>query len=342
MPVVELPAAFSRYRDEIEQELRSVLAEQDSPFYRMLRYQLGWVDDKGQPVRDAGGKRLRPVLCLLACEALGGDRRRALPATAALELVHNFSLIHDDIQDGSPERHHRPSVWYVWGPAQAINAGDAAHALGRLALFRLPDAGANEEQLRRALKLLDDATLRLCEGQYLDMAFQERMDVTVDAYLEMARGKTGALMSCALALGALLAGGDEAQVETAARAGMALGLVYQIHDDVLDLWGSRPGEATGGDILTKKKSLPIVYALEKGTVKQKRELGTLYLKRVLEPADVTRVAAILDEVGACADAQKLAERYFNDAMTHLRSLPLSESGRRELEQVGRFMLERTA
>ncbi|MDP3064908.1 MAG: polyprenyl synthetase family protein [Chloroflexota bacterium] len=342
MPVVELPTAFGRYRDEIEQELRSVLAERDSPFYRMLHYQLGWVDDKGQPVHSAGGKRLRPVLCLLTCEALGADRRKALPATAALELVHNFSLIHDDIQDGSPERHHRPSVWWVWGPAQAINAGDAAHALGRLALFRLPDVGASQEQLRRALRLLDEAALRLCEGQYLDMAFQERMDVTVDAYLEMARGKTGALMSCSLALGALLSGGDEAQVEAAGRAGMALGLVYQMHDDVLDLWGERPGEAAGGDILTKKKSLPIVYALEKGTVKQKRELGTLYLKRVLEPPDVARVAAILDEVGACADAQKMAERHFNEAMEHLRSLPLSESGRGELEEVGRFMLERTA
>ncbi len=340
MTAGDLPGPLARFQEEIEREMQAVLADQSSPFYRMLRYQFGWVDEQGEPAREAPG-RLRAGLCLLTAQALGGDYRKALPAAAALEYVHNFSLIHDDIQDANPERRRRPAVWWLWGPAQAINAGDAAHALGRLAIFRLRGCGASEAQLARALRLLDEASLRLCEGQYMDISFQERMDVTVGQYLEMAAGKTGALMSCSMALGALLASDEPSAVESAARCGLALGLAHQMRDDELDLFSEQPGQVSGGDVLTKKKSLPIVYALEEGAVKQKRELGQLYFKRVLEPGDVQRIVAVLNEVRAQEYARQAARGQYDEAMTQLNGLPLSAAGKRDVQEVARFILERT-
>ena len=217
---MSLPSAFGRYREDIETELKSLILEQSLPLYRMMAYHMGWLDDQGDTagaVEAEAGKRIRPTLCLLTCEALGGELRPALPAAAALELVHNFSLIHNDIQDGTPDRHHRPSVWWVWGPAQGINAGDGMHALARLSLLRQTEKGMPSEKALRAVATLDTACLRLCEGQYLDLTYQERVDISQDAYFQMVEGKTAALMSCAAELGALLASADEGAIQAMAR-----------------------------------------------------------------------------------------------------------------------------
>ncbi len=147
----------------------------------MLRYHLGWEDAEGRPLRSEGGKALRPTLCLLACEAAGGDWRAALPAAAALELAHNFSLVHDDIPDRDPERRHRPAVWSVWGEAQAINAGDALLALSHLAVLKLVPKGVPAERALQAARVLDECTLEIVEGQALDISFEERLDVGEDA-----------------------------------------------------------------------------------------------------------------------------------------------------------------
>src|SRR3989441_5346125 len=141
----------------------------------MIRYHLGWEDAEGRP-QDVGGKGLRPTLCLLACEAAGGDWHRALPVAAAVELVHNFSLIHDDIQDRDSERHHRPTVWSIWGEAQAINAGDALLLLARLFILRLPDGGVSDSVALEAARMLDEGTLEMVEGQTLDLTFERSPD----------------------------------------------------------------------------------------------------------------------------------------------------------------------
>jgi geranylgeranyl diphosphate synthase type I len=168
--MVMLPAAFERYRTQIDAELRLVLAQQQSPLYEMMRYHLGWIDEKGDPVKEPAGKALRPTLCLLACEAVGGDYRKALPAAAAIELVHNYSLIHDDIQDDDCERRHRPTVWSIWGKPQAINAGTAMRLLANITLARLREQGISPEKHWHTQCLLDTTTLRLIEGPYLDIS----------------------------------------------------------------------------------------------------------------------------------------------------------------------------
>ncbi len=166
------PAIFSRYRGDMEKALRRTLDAHDSPLYDMIRYHMGWIDEQGSPLEGTPGKALRPCLCLLACEAVCGDHARAIPAATALELAHNYSLIHDDIQDNDAERRHRPTVWKIWGVAQAINAGTAAKIIASLALRRYTAMGFEPVKTLDLLLLLEEATLTIIAGQYLDKQFE--------------------------------------------------------------------------------------------------------------------------------------------------------------------------
>ena len=344
MKIVNLPSAFGRYREDIETELKSLILGQSLPLYRMMAYHMGWLDDQGETagaVEAEAGKRIRPTLCVLTCEALGGALKMALPAAAALELVHNFSLIHNDIQDGTPERHHRPSVWWVWGPAQGINAGDGMHALARLSLLRQTENGMPSEKALRAVAILDAACLRLCEGQYLDLTYEERVDISQDAYFQMVEGKTAALMSCAAELGAMMASADEGAVQAMARYGQKLGMAFQIRDDILDLWGSQGTEVPlAGDILNKKKSLPIIYALKNATGAEKHSLGDVYFKRVMEPEDIQRIVEVLDRLGAREFAQEMADSLCREAIEALDEAGPSTQGLEELSGLARFLVTR--
>ena len=344
MKVMSLPSAFGRYRENIETELKSMILDQSLPLYRMMAYHMGWLDDQGDTtgaVEAESGKRIRPTLSALTCEALGGELKMALPAAAAVELVHNFSLIHNDIQDGTAERHNRPTVWWVWGPAQGINAGDGMHALARLSLLRQTEKGMPSEKALRAVAILDTACLRLCEGQYLDLTYQERVDISQDAYFQMVAGKTAALMSCASELGALMASADEGVIQAMARYGQKLGLAFQIRDDILDLWG---GESTGvplaGDILNKKKSLPIIYALKNATGTERRSLGDVYFKRVMEPEDVQKIVEVLDSLGAREFSQEMADTLCQEAIEALNEAGPSLQGAEELSGLARYLVTR--
>ena len=195
---------WSPYILQVEAEMRELLAAPDPSllqFYGMMSYHLGWLDQAFQPVEGVGGKRFRPLICLLASEAQGVDWAQAVPAAAAIELVHNFSLIHDDIEDGSPMRRHRETLWHVWGSPQAINAGDGMHVLAHLALQRLLDRGITPAKVVAVTRILDETSLRLCHGQYLDLAFEERMDITENEYLAMINGKTASLVSASTQIG---------------------------------------------------------------------------------------------------------------------------------------------
>ncbi len=307
----------------------------------MARYHLGWEDAEGRPAAH-GGKALRPSLCLLACEATGGDWRRALPAAAAVELVHNFSLVHDDIQDRDRERRHRPTVWSIWGEAQAINAGDGLLALARLALLRLHDEGVPAETVVQAARILDEKTLEIVEGQVMDLGFEERVDVDLQSYLQMIEKKTGALFDCSFRLGALLGSGDPSLVEALGRCGRMLGVAFQVRDDVLGVWGAenRTGKEPAADIRRRKKSLPIVYALAAAEGPELDELRRLYSKRDLSDADVSLVLGSLDALGAQAYCSRLAEERRRTALAELHAVELPSEAARELKETATFLLER--
>ena len=315
-------------------ELSDILTSREMPLYQMMSYHMGWADRYGAPDTPKSTDRTHGLLCLLTCRAVGGDAEAALPAAAALELANNFCQIHDDVQSGSPQRDQRDTVWWVWGPAQAINTGDGMHAMARLALFRMLQRGVSSELTFRAIRLLDDACLRLCEGKFLDLEAQERIDISVESYLEMVESKAGALVSCAMQLGVLVGGGDKTAVEALGTCGAKLGVAMQLRADLREMWSDGAGDtptAPSAELMNKKKVLPVVYAIEKAAVRDKRRLGDIYFKRVLEPDDIVRLREIVEELGVREDCQGLVARYRSEALEPLDGLGLSAEGKRDIE-----------
>jgi len=328
------------YLTAVEEEIQTILAEQDptlTSFYGMVRYHLGWADENLQPIKARGGKRIRPLLCLLVCEAISSDYRPAVPAAAAVELVHNFSLIHDDIEDKSPQRRGRATVWRVWGVPQAINAGDGLLALAHLALHRLSTPGASPRLVAQATQVLNQACLDLCEGQYLDIAFQERTDVTLEMYLTMARKKTASLLECAAHLGAILATREKRIIEAYRGFAQNLGLAFQITDDLLGIWGEeeRTGKGVGEDIKAGKKSLPVVYAFE-----EERKQGLSRLEEIHGEADVDTLLPILEELKVKERCRKKARHFQKRALEELERTGIDNQAQRQLRDLALFLVER--
>ena len=295
--------------------MRASLSNRQGMLYDLVRYHLGWVDERGNP---ADGKPTAlhycGVLALAAAEAVYGDFSPAVPAASSVELAYNFVLVHGDVQAGRiDQRDDRPSIWWVWGPSQAINAGDGLHALARSELMRLADGGASADTVLAALRSLDQACLTLCEGQYMDLTYQDQLMVSESDYLDMVRRKSGALAGCSAQLGALAVGADEDIAECLRQWGENLGMARQIRDDVADLWGSAGDGFTASNVLNKKKSLPIIHALQHADTSDKRELGGIYMKRVLEPDDSARIVAILDGIGSRKYAEKHAAELLDGA-----------------------------
>jgi geranylgeranyl diphosphate synthase type I len=314
--------------------LRSLLDRPGSPLlYRMARYHMGWEDEEGRP-SEAGGKGLRAGLCLLACEAAGGDSSAAVPAAGAVELVHAFSLVHDDIQDRDRERHHRPAVWTVWGEAQAINAGDALLALSRLALAQLSD---RQDTFARASGCLDEATLEMVEGQALDLEFEAREQVSVDDYMSMVDRKTGALFGAALALGAIVADADEGRTAEFERLGRMLGAAFQVQDDVLGVWGdeAKTGKPAGADVARRKKSLPAVVALNGpggASIREAYAIGG--------DVDVGAVVAAMDRAGVREECKGMGAAICHEALRTITAMELSSEAGSEFGEAVRFLLDR--
>ncbi|HLC28779.1 MAG TPA: polyprenyl synthetase family protein [Dehalococcoidia bacterium] len=333
---------LARYRREVDEYLRSLVPDRaPQPLYQMVRYHLGWEDAEGRPDH-ASGKGLRSSLCLLTCEAAGGELRQALPAAAAVELVHNFSLVHDDIQDRDAERHHRPTVWKLWGEAQAINAGDAILALAHLTILRLGDEGVSAPMVFAAARALDERTLEMVEGQTLDIWLEDRLDVGLPGYIEMIEKKTGALFDCALTLGALVAGADSAVIQQLGSIGRTLGTAFQIRDDMLGIWGdvSKTGKPRGADIRRRKKSSPLVYALNDARSGARHELRAIYGKPALDDEDVARVLSCLEDAGAQDYCVRLAAERKESALVALGQLELKPRQAAEFREAAEFLLER--
>ena len=311
----------------MEAELRDLLSTRQMALYRMMAYHLGWEDEQGNARLSMTRDRSHGVACLTACHAVGGDPEVGLPAAASVELVNSFCQIHDDVQGGLPQRYDRDAVWWVWGPAQAINAGDGMHALARVAIFRLQDRGASPEVAFRAVQLLDEASLELCEGRFQDLEAQERIDLDVDGCIKIASSKTGALYACAMKLGALAAGGDDKVIDALGVCGGKLGLAVQIRRDLQELWNGDAGESKPSpEVLNKKKLLPVVYALEKATISEKRRMGEIYFKRVLAPEDVATVRQVLEELGSREYCEQLVGQYREEALASVAASGISSEG----------------
>ncbi len=287
--------------------------------YDMLRYHVGWVDRSLRRVEGPAGKKLRSMLCLLVADTLGTGWQQAVPAAAAVELIHNFSLVHDDIEDRSPLRRYRETVWTVWGDAQAINIGDAVLVLAQRALTEADDLPPDVSLA--ALRRLNQACLGLCEGQYLDLLWEHESSVAVEQYLEMIERKTARLFECAAELGALCSGASPAAQHQAALFGSSLGMAFQAIDDLLGVWSpaAETGKTAQLDLASRKKSLPAVLGLAAPASGEADRFRSLFrLDRQLTPDETAEARQILDHLGIHQQAAAYVRRYHDEALQHLK------------------------
>ena len=340
-----LPAMFARYRDRMEQELfLSVPSGDDAALYTLLRYHLGWVDQQGLPQETplSQGKALRPTLCLFACEALEGDLSWAMPTAAALELIHNFSLIHDDIQDQDLERRHQPTVWSIWGMPKALVAGNALQSVGDAVLLSISRLDVAPETALKVSGLLTESYLEMIQGQCLDLAFETSTTIGTQDYLQMIACKTGALIRTGLEIGASLATPDPAALAAFSEFGISLGRAFQIRDDYLGIWGEEAatGKPAGNDIRRRKKSYPVVFALERAEGRPREDMLQIYSQTELDEEDVYRVQAILEGVGAREHTQSLAETSAREALAALDGISLPPWAEDEAQALVDFLARR--
>ncbi len=330
--------------DLLEKEIQQVLRDRRTPkpLYDMMRYHLGWLDENLKPVDMYRGKRFRPLLCLLSYHALSKVYDKALPAAAAIELIHNFSLIHDDIEDRDEERRHKPTVWKLWGDSQAINAGDGMHVLANLAALRLREKNVTDSKIVDILGILNDTVMKLCEGQFLDISFEERTSVSTEEYLDMIYRKTGALIESAVLVGAILGTEDKRIISNFRKFGKDLGMAFQIRDDIIGTWGvpENTGKPTGSDILNRKKTLPVIYTLERSSGKERHNLLKIYEKEELTKRDLNSVMNYMKKAGAYRYATSIASDYEKSAMKSLKKLKLDEEAGANIMELYDFLIHR--
>lgn len=289
-------------------------------FYAMQQYQLGWCDEQLAPAAAAVGKLVRPYLVLLACRAVGGDVQQALPLAAAVQLVHDFTLIHDDIEDQSDTRRGRATVWKLWGLAQGINTGDGLLIVAHLALHRLVEVGVSADVAMEVLRRFDQTILTVCEGQFLDLSYEGNLGISESDYLAMISRKTAALIAASCGLGAIVGGADAAAAKALFDFGENLGLAFQVQDDVLGIWGDPAvtGKPAAADLYRRKISLPIIQALR--SAEQRESLGQLYSKNDTSDEDVGQMLAILDQAGARGYTEGVAGFFHGETMAALDRL----------------------
>ncbi len=319
----EAAAILERARASVDPELRRAIDSLPGSMRRIALYHFGWEHADGTPAAGNAGKAIRPALVLTAAGALGGQHASAVRAAAAVELIHNFSLLHDDVMDRDTTRRHRPTAWTVFGDAAAILVGDALQALAQRLLAEDPHPAAPAAAARLA-----SCVVELCEGQHSDTAMEKRGpgEVTLDECLAMAEAKTGALLGCACAIGGLYAGADEEDVEALDAFGREAGLAFQLIDDVIGIWGdpSRTGKPAGADLIARKKSLPVVAALGSGTPAA-TELAELY-GVPYEEGELERTVLAVERAGGRDWAQVQAADRMSRAMHELsRAIPDPEA-----------------
>ena len=309
----------------IEAELQRQIARLDEPrtepFHEMLTYHMGWTGEGAGP--EAMGKRIRPLMVLLTTAACGVEWLHAAPAAAAVELVHNFSLVHDDIQDNSDKRRGRPTTWNIWGMPMAINVGDALFVLSNQAMMDLSKHYLPEIVVDAAT-VLHNTCLDLTRGQFLDMSYETRNNLSVEDYWPMIAGKTAGLLSACCHIGAILGGADEATQDAYRSFGHSLGLAFQVQDDILGIWGDEAitGKSAASDLLEGKKSLPVLHGLSQGGNFAKR-----WLQGPIRPDEVEEMAKLLASEGSYEYTHGISRQMTTLALDNLREAdPQGEAG----------------
>ncbi|CKP71920.1 e,e-farnesyl diphosphate synthase [Mycobacterium tuberculosis variant bovis B2 7505] len=308
----------------------------------VVSYHLGWSDERGRPVNNNCGKAIRPALVFVAAEAAGADPHSAIPGAVSVELVHNFSLVHDDLMDRDEHRRHRPTVWALWGDAMALLAGDAMLSLAHEVLLDCdsPHVGA-------ALRAISEATRELIRGQAADTAFESRTDVALDECLKMAEGKTAALMAASAEVGALLAGAPRSVREALVAYGRHIGLAFQLVDDLLGIWG-RPeitGKPVYSDLRSRKKTLPVTWTVAHGGSAGRRLAAWLVDETGSQTASDDELAAVAELIecgGGRRWASAEARRHVTQGIDMVARIGIPDRPAAELQDLAHYIVDRQA
>lgn len=318
---MDIKPLLSHIELELQKQVSRLDAPRTKPFHEMLTYHMGWVGEGAGP--EAKGKRIRPLMVLLCTSACGADWQSALPASAAVELVHNFSLVHDDIQDNSDKRRGRPTTWAKWGAPMAINVGDALFVISNQAIIDLKE-NYPAEIVIKAAEILHNSCLELTRGQFLDMSYEERTDLTVEDYWPMIAGKTAALLSACCHIGSLLGGADDGRQEEYRSFGHYLGLAFQVQDDILGIWGDETltGKSAASDLIEHKNSLPVLAGLSANG-----RFAARWKQGAIQRNEVEEVARFLASEGGYETAMDAAKQMTDLALMSLRAAdPQGEAG----------------
>ena len=333
-----IPAGVETARDLVGPALEAAIARLSPDIRPVAGYHLGLCDAAGKPTgAPAGGKALRPALTLLSARAADAPAERAVPAAAAVELVHNFSLLHDDIMDGDTERRHRPTAWTVFGVGPAILAGDALQSLANDLLLEGP-----APQAVWAARCLAAAVQRLISGQGADLAFERRDHVTVDECLDMAADKTAALMACACSIGAIYVGAPASTAMSLTAFGAYIGLAFQLTDDLLGIWGAPEvtGKPARSDLRSRKKSLPVVAALASESDAGRELAALLAAPEPLDEGELCRAADLVAAAGGKKWVEAEADSALSSALGCLDEAELPEDVRAEFAAIAEFVTAR--
>ena len=334
--VIENNNQLTNLNTWINEDISSAISTREMGLYNLMSYHFGWTGKPGEDFINSqtnGLHNLRRygLACLVAASSLDNTTEEgsaAVSAGSAIEMLATFAEIHDDIQAGRPVRNDRDAVWWVWGPAQAINAGDGLHALARLVILNLTDKQVDTSLVFEATKVIDNAALAMCEGRFIELEAQERIDITVEQYLDMAQAKSGSIMAGAMKLGAMLSK-TGSLADDFAEFGRNIGVAMQVADDIKELYGEpsntsaindRPSE----EVLNKKKLLPIISAISNADISNKRKLGEIYFKRVLTPDDVKDVRKLVSDLGGKDFAKQTLNDYVDNAFKSVSKIDFDQ------------------
>ena len=334
---MQSPQALNRIMELVEPELVNSVKKLSNELLPVIEYHFGWKTIKGIKAPEDTGKRLRPSLAVLSAEAVGRDMEVAFPGAVAVELIHNFSLIHDDIIDGDKERRHRPSAWTAFSIEDALIAGDALHTLAFQVLLE-----ENTPERVQAARRLVDATTTMISGQAADMTFDDLPTISFEECLKMEAAKTGALLGYSSSVGAILSGADENTCNALEVFGYELGLAYQAVDDVLGIWGDPKitGKPAGNDLREKKKSMPVSIVLSANNSDSEKLLEIFSTKEDLDEEEIVRASALIENAGGREATLEEADKHLKRAIEFLNNADIRKETFCELEEIAHFVVNR--
>ena len=333
------PDFLTKYEVIISDYLKSSVLSYNGNISKYINNYFGWDNKKRHSYQ---GKAFRPAMCITLCDSLSGDIGAALPCSISVELVHNFSLIHDDIEDNDKLRRHQPTLWTIWGIPKALITGNSILVLGNQKLEKLLDYGISKQKLFLSQKLLTESYLKMMEGQFLDISFEKKSKISKGEYLKMIGLKTGALIECSVMLGAISSNKNltKSDLNLISDFGKDIGLLFQIRDDILGVWGTdKTGKPVGGDIRKKKKSLPMILTINSNSAYDK-DISEIMNKTKIEDNDIDKFIDIMEKIEIRKKCDEIAEEYLIKVQDTISKIPTSNKYKKTFNEITNFLMYR--